>query len=72
MTPLLLIGLGVAFAAIFRKVQPMVAGIVPSYQKSLKASHIPVILHLVLVLIIGLYMPDFLSQWFHKAVEILK
>ena len=72
LTPLLLIGLGVAFAALFRRVQPMVAGIIPANQHPLKAAHIPVILHMVLVLIIGLYMPDFLSQWFHTAVELLK
>ena len=72
MTPFLLLGLGVAFAALLRRVQPMVAGGIPSWQHSLKASHVPVILHMVLVLVIGLYMPDFLSRWFHMAVELLK
>lgn len=71
-TPFLLLGLGVAFAAILRRVQPMVSGEVPSYQKHMKAAHLPVILHMVLVLIIGVYMPNFLNAWFHKAVEILK
>lgn len=71
-TPFFLLGLGIAFAAILRRVQPMVFGDVPSHQKTFKAAHIPVILHTVLVLIIGLYMPDFLNDWFHKAVEILK
>jgi hydrogenase-4 component F len=71
-TPFLLLGLGVAFAALFRKVQPMVAGDVPSYQKPMKAAHLPVILHMALVLVIGIYMPDFLNQWFHRAVELLK
>src|SRR3990167_2585704 len=72
LTPLLLIGLGVAFAALFRRVQPMVAGIIPANQHPLKAAHIPVILHMALVLIIGLYMPSFLAEWFHTAVELLK
>ncbi len=72
LTPLLLLGLGVAFAAFFRKVQPMVSGEIPPYQKPLKAAHVPVILHMALVLILGLYMPDFLNQWFHTAVELLK
>jgi hydrogenase-4 component F len=72
MTPFLLLGLGVAFAALLRRVQPMVSGHIPSWQHHLKASHVPVILHMVLVLVIGLYMPDFLSRWFHMAVEILK
>lgn len=72
LTPFLLLGLAVAFAALFRRVQPMVSGNVPSYQKALKAAHVPVILHLILVLAIGVYMPDFLNKWFHTAVELLK
>ena len=71
-TPFLLIGLGVAFAGILRRAQQMVSGSVPPSHKSLKAANIPVILHMVLVLILGIYMPDFLNQWFHKAVELLK
>jgi hydrogenase-4 component F len=72
MTPFLLLGLAVAFAAVFRKVQPMVAGEIPSYQKSMKVAHLPVLLHMAIVLLVGLYMPVFLNQWFHKAVQILK
>ena len=72
MTPFLLLGLAVAFAAVFRKVQPMVAGEIPPYQKSMKVAHLPVLLHMAIVLAVGLYMPVFLNQWFHKAVQILK
>jgi hydrogenase-4 component F len=72
MTPFLLLGLAVAFAAVFRKVQPMVAGEIPPYQKSIKVAHLPVLLHMAIVLAVGLYMPGFLNQWFHKAVQILK
>ncbi|HMK57236.1 MAG TPA: hydrogenase 4 subunit F [Dissulfurispiraceae bacterium] len=71
-TPLLLLGLGVAFAALLRKVQPMVSGEIPPNQKSMRAAHLPVMLHMALVLIIGLYIPDFLNQWFHTAVGLLK
>lgn len=72
MTPLLLLGLAVAFAALFRRVQPMVSGDVPPEQRPTPVAHVPVILHMALVLIIGIYMPDFLNQWFHAAVELLK
>jgi hydrogenase-4 component F len=72
MTPFLLLGLAVAFAAIFRKIQPMVAGEIPPYQKSMKVAHAPVLLHMAIVLALGLYMPVFLNQWFYKAVQILK
>ncbi len=72
LTPILLLGLGVAFAALFMRVQPMVAGEVPLHQHSMKVAHVPVVLHMVLVLIIGLYLPDFLNQWFHTTVGLLK
>ena len=68
LTPLLLLGLGVAFAAIFRKVQPMVTGLVPSWQTPLRAAHVPVVLHMTLVLLLGLICPGFspagfIRQW---------
>ncbi|MDO8281517.1 MAG: hydrogenase 4 subunit F [Thermodesulfovibrionia bacterium] len=72
LTPFLLLGLAVAFAALFRKVQPMVSGEIPSYQKFLKVAHVPVLLHLILVFILGIYLPDFLSKWFHTAAELIK
>lgn len=72
LTPFLLLGFGVAFAALFRKVQPMVTGEVPLHQRPLKVAHLPVLFHMALVLIIGVYLPDFLSRWFHTAVELLK
>ena len=72
LAPFLLLGLTVAFAALFYKVQPMVAGAIPSGQKKLTAANIPVFLHLGLVLLMGIYLPDFLARWFNLAVEILK
>ncbi|MBF0558136.1 MAG: hydrogenase 4 subunit F, partial [Nitrospirae bacterium] len=72
LTPFLLLGLGVAFAALFRMVQPMVSGEVPSYQRPMKIAHLPVLLHMALVLTIGIYLPDFLNKWFHTTVELLK
>jgi hydrogenase-4 component F len=72
MAPFLLLGLGVSFAALFRRVQPMVMGTIPPYQHRLTVAHIPVILHLALVLVLGLYMPKFLAGWFQSAVVLLK
>jgi hydrogenase-4 component F len=72
LTPFLLLGLGVAFAALFRRVQPMVAGDVPANQRPMRAAHVPVLLHMALVLIIGIYLPAFLNQWFHTTVELLR
>ena len=72
LAPFLLLGLAVTFAALFRKVQPMVSGEIPPYQKRLKVAHIPVMLHMALVLVLGLYMPKFLAGWFQTAVGLLK
>ena len=72
MAPLLLLGLAVTFAALFRRLQPMVLGPIPPYQKRVKVAHVPVLLHMVLVLVLGLYMPTFLAGWFHTAVGLLK
>lgn len=72
LTPLLLLGLGVAFAALFRRVQPMVTGPIPANQHPLTAAHLPVVLHMALILLLGIYIPDFLAQWFHAAVELLR
>src|SRR5512134_1050460 len=65
--PFLLLGLAVAFAALFRRVQPMVSGEVPPWQQRVTAAHVPVILHLALVLLIGLFLPAFLNDWFVTA-----
>lgn len=72
LTPFLLLGLAVAFAALLRRVQPMVSGSIPDYQRPIRAAHLPVIIHMVLVLLLGLYLPSFLSGWFHSAYEVLK
>jgi hydrogenase-4 component F len=72
LTPFLLIGLAVAFAGLFRRVQPMVAGLVPSWQRPLTAANIPVALHMALVLLLGIYVPGFLASWFQAAVGLLK
>jgi hydrogenase-4 component F len=69
--PVLLLGLAVAFAALVRRVQPMVSGEVPPWQQPLRAAHVPVILHLALVLALGLYLPPFLDGWFRTAVGLL-
>jgi formate hydrogenlyase subunit 3/multisubunit Na+/H+ antiporter MnhD subunit len=70
--PFLLLGLAVAFAGLLMKTQHMVSGDVPPNQETAKMAHTPVLIHMFLVLAIGVYMPDFLSKWFHAAVELLQ
>ncbi len=72
MAPLLLLGLAVAFAALLRRVQPMVSGPPPPWQRAVRAAHVPVLLHLAIVLALGLFLPPFLDGWFRTAVELLQ
>jgi hydrogenase-4 component F len=70
--PFLLLGLAVAFAALLRRVQPMVSGAAPPWQQPLAVANLPVILHLLLVLAVGLYLPAFLNDWFQAAAGLLQ
>jgi hydrogenase-4 component F len=71
LVPLLLLGIGIAFAGLFRNLQPMVYGEVPRGQKAITANLFPVMLHLALVLWLGLSIPGFLSNWFAQATELI-
>jgi len=74
-TPLLLISLGVAFAAVFSKVQPMVfghpAGGAPLKRLPFAPAQIPVFIHLAVVLMLGLYIPPQLAEWFRQAAKLI-
>lgn len=61
-TAVLLVSLAVAFAAIFGKVQPMVFG----QTDAAALPHPP-----ALVLLLGLYIPPFLVEWYHHAARFI-
>ena len=67
----LLVGFGVAFAGLFRHLQPMVFGEPPVGQKPIRANMLPVAVHLALVLWLGLSIPTFLSGWFEQATLLI-
>jgi hydrogenase-4 component F len=71
LTPLLLIGIGLAFAGLFRHMQNMVYGEAPDGQKPIQANLWPVFLHLALVLWLGLSIPGFLGDWFNQATQLI-
>ncbi|HLF95533.1 MAG TPA: hydrogenase 4 subunit F [Methylococcaceae bacterium] len=71
LTPLLLLGVGIAFAGLFRHLQPMVFGDVPEGQTPIPANLWPVMLHLALVLWLGLSLPGFLGDWFNQATQLI-
>jgi hydrogenase-4 component F len=67
----LLIGLAVAFAGLFRNLQPMVFGASPHDQQPVVANMWPVILHLALVLWLGISIPTALAEWLNQATIMI-
>ena len=70
-TVVLLVGLAVAFAGLFRHVHPMVYGAVPEGQGPVRVNMVPVMVHLALVLWLGLAIPAFLARWLDRATELI-
>jgi len=71
LSPFLLLGIGIAFAGLFRHIQPMVFGDKPEGQLPVHANLWPVIIHLALVLWLGLSIPGFLANWFSQATILI-
>ena len=70
-TPFLLIALGIAFAAVFSKVQPMVFGETNAQRLPERPALIPVFVHLGLVLMLGLWIPPYLAEWYRQAARLI-
>ncbi len=70
-TPFLLVALGIAFAAIFGKVQPMVFGETGAHRLPHAPALIPVFVHLAIVLMLGLYIPPYLVSWYRQAAALI-
>ncbi|MGH8268895.1 MAG: proton-conducting transporter membrane subunit, partial [Steroidobacteraceae bacterium] len=69
--PVLIAALGVAFAAIFSRVQPMVFGDTQARRLPHAPALLPVFAHLGIVLVLGLYVPPYLSQWYQAAARLI-
>jgi len=70
-TPFLLAALGVAFAAVFSKVQPMIFGDTTATRLPVRPAMMPVFVHLSLVLMLGLWIPPFLADWYRVAARLI-
>ena len=70
-TPFLLLALGVAFAAVFSKVQPMVFGETTAKRLPARPAMVPVFVHLALVLMLGLWIPPVLAEWYRQAAKLI-
>jgi len=69
--PILLVSLGVSFAAIFGKVQAMVFGEPSVARLPHRPALTPVFAHLALVLLLGLYIPPYLVDWYRRAAQLI-
>ena len=70
-TPILLVSLGVAFAAIFGRVQPMVFGETNLRRLAHPPALVPVFTHLAIVLLLGVYVPPYLADWYRAAARLI-
>ena len=70
-TPFLLLALGIAFAAVFSKVQPMVFGETDRGRLPHRPAMMPVFVHLALVLMLGLWIPPLLADWYRQAAQLI-
>ncbi|MHB1870183.1 MAG: hydrogenase 4 subunit F [Steroidobacteraceae bacterium] len=70
-TPILLAALAVAFAGIFSKVQPMVFGETNGRRLPHPPALLPVFAHLAIVLMLGLYIPPYLAEWYRAAAHLI-
>jgi len=71
LVPPLLLGLVIAFAGLFRNLQPMVYGEPPPGQQPVVANMWPVIVHLALVLWLGISIPTVLADWLNQATIMI-
>jgi len=69
--PILLAALGIAFAAIFGRVQPMVFGETTAKRLPHPPALLPVFAHLGLVLMLGVYVPPYLADWYRAATALI-
>jgi hydrogenase-4 component F len=70
-TPFLLLALGVAFASIFSRVQPMVFGDTTLKPLAHPPALVPVFVHLAIGLMLGLYVPPYLDGWYRQAAAMI-
>ncbi len=69
--PILLISLAVAFASMFMRVQAMVFGDTTARRLPHAPALVPVFVHLAIVLMLGLWIPPYLADWYRQAAKLI-
>ena len=65
-------GLLLAFGALLLRLQGFLFGAPPEPNHKVQASSLPILIHLFLVLMAGLWLPSELQHWFQRAAELLQ
>jgi len=68
---LLVLGVILALGALLGKLSAMAFGEPSDGLEPVRASYVPVILHLALVLMAGVYIPDTVAAWFMHVARML-
>jgi len=68
---LLLLGLLIAVAGLFRFVPDMTYGEAPEQACVVPANMLPVYIHFSLALLLGISIPGFLAGWYHQAAALI-
>jgi len=56
---------------VFSNVQPMVFGETSGRRLPHRPAMLPVFVHLALVLMLGLWIPPFLADWYRQAAQLI-
>src|SRR3989441_2160036 len=70
-SPFLLLALAAAFASIFARVPGLGFGEPTGARLPYRPAMVPVFVHLGLVLMLGLWIPPFLADWFRQAARLI-
>lgn len=65
-------GLLLTFGALLWRLQGFLFGAPSEPNHRVQASSLPILIHLALVLLAGIYLPTPLQQWFQRAAELLQ
>jgi hydrogenase-4 component F len=68
---LLMVGLLIAFGALILRLQDIVFGLPKGPKDPVKASYVPLFIHLALVLVAGLWLPGEVVHWFRAVATLL-
>ncbi len=71
LTIILVLGILVAFGALTMRLQGVLFGPPSEFSQPVKATSVPLFMHLALVMVAGIYLPPTLVSWFEQVARLL-